>query len=53
MGTMHGGMVAAKSLNQRLSGATGEDGREIGSEAEGKIETDFLAGVKIIEGQMI
>lgn len=50
---MHGGMVAAKSLNQRLSGATGDDRREIRAEAEGKIETDFLAGVEIIDRQMI
>ncbi len=39
--------------NQRLSGATEEDGRESRSEAEGKIETDFLAGVEIIDGQKI
>lgn len=39
--------------NSRLSGASEEDGRETGSEAEGKIETDFLAGVEIIDGQMI
>lgn len=39
--------------DQRLSGATEEDGRESRSEAEGKIETDFLAGVEIMDGQMI
>lgn len=37
----------------KLSGAAEEDGTETRSEAEGKIETDFLAGVEIIEGQMI
>lgn len=57
MGTMHGGMEAPRSLRKqrgaargqkrRLSGATEEDGRESRSEAEGKIETDFLAGVEI------
>lgn len=61
-GTMHGGMAAPRSLlteteaawpDQRLSGATEEDGRESRSEAEGKIETDFLAGVEIMDGQMI
>lgn len=40
-------------LKQRLSGATEEDGRETRSEAEGKIETDFLAGVEIKDEQMI
>lgn len=39
--------------NQHLSGATEDDGRETRSEAEGKIETDFLAGVEIKDGQMI
>lgn len=63
MGTMHGGMEAPRSLRkqrgaargqkQRLSGATEEDGRESRSEAEGKIETDFLAGVEIKDEQMI
>lgn len=50
---MHGGMAAAKNLNHHLCGATGEDRREISSEAEEKIETDFLAGVEIIDRQMI
>lgn len=63
MGTMHGGLEAPRSLRKqrgaargqkrRLSGATEEDGRESRSEAEGKIETDFLAGVEIKEQQMI
>lgn len=39
--------------NQHLSGASEDDGRESRSEAEGKIATDFLAGVVIIEEQMI
>lgn len=38
---------------RRLSGAAEQDGRESGSEAEGKIETDFLAGVEIKDEQMI
>ncbi|CAB1451270.1 unnamed protein product [Pleuronectes platessa] len=51
---MHGGMAATRSpltgteaagwgRDQRLCGATGEDGRKSRSDAEGKIETDFLA----------
>jgi len=40
-------------LYQHLGGATEEEGRETRSEAEGKIETDFLAGVEIMDGQMM
>lgn len=59
---MHGGTAHPGGSGHRekplgvkvkLSGAAGEDGKETRSEAEGKIETDFLAGVEIIEGQMI
>lgn len=39
--------------NQHLSGDTENEGRGTRSEAEGKIETDFLAGVEIIDEQMI
>lgn len=60
--TMHGGMAHPGGSGHRekrlgakvkLSGAAEKDVKETRSEAEGKIETDFLAGVKIIEGQMI
>lgn len=44
---------AARSQKRRRSGATEEDWGECRSEAEGKIETDFLAGVEIKEEQMI
>lgn len=59
---MHGGTARPWGSGHRekplgakveLSGAAEEDGTETRSEAEGKIETDFLAGVEIIEGQMI
>lgn len=59
---MHGGTTHPGGSGHRekplgskvkLSGAAEEDGKETRAEAEGKIETDFLAGVEIIEGQMI
>lgn len=65
MRTMHGGIGSAQKppdrdrsrlgQNQCLGGATQrKTGRgETRSEAEGKIETDFLAGVKTIDQQMI
>ena len=59
MDTIHGRMAASSrdrsclGLYQHLGGATAEEGRETRSEAEGKIETDFLAGVEIMDGQMM
>lgn len=40
-------------LYQHLSGATAEEERETRSEAERKIEADFLAGVEIMDEQMM
>lgn len=40
-------------LYQNLSGATKEEERETRSEAEGKIEADLLAGVEIMDEQMM
>lgn len=56
-GTAHPGASGHREkplgAKMKLSGAAEEDGKETRSEAEGKIETDFLAGVEIIEGQMM
>lgn len=58
MGSMHIGTVhpGASRQREKLLGAKLasqlEDGKETRSEAEGKIVTDFLAGVEIIVEQM-